>query len=121
MARSVAANGPTQRQQLMWGNAETRRRTVPYWLQQACFKRDEWTCVQCGYEGTPRAGDLHADHIVPVAEGGQDELDNVQTLCVPCHRPKTQAEAARGRARRSGKRPPPLHPAEALSAPKPLP
>lgn len=92
---------------------------MPQALQQACFKRDNWTCVKCGYEGTPRAGDLHADHIIPREEGGPDTLENLQTLCVPCHKPKIQEEAARGRQRRSGKRPPPIHPSDVLSKPAP--
>lgn len=42
-----------------------------------------------------------ADHVVPVAEGGgQCDLDNIQTLCVPCHKGKSAREAAaRRRAR----------------------
>lgn len=97
-------------------HAASQGRTVPYALQQACFKRDSWTCVQCGYLGTPNAGDLNADHVIPRAEGGEDTLENLQTLCRPCHEPKIQAEAARGRARRRPKRRPPLHPADALGA-----
>jgi 5-methylcytosine-specific restriction protein A len=27
-----------------------------------------------------------ADHIVPVVEGGDSSLDNIRTLCIPCHR-----------------------------------
>lgn len=34
-----------------------------------------------------------ADHIVPLIDGGSFGLDNLQTLCVPCHRAKTAAEA----------------------------
>jgi 5-methylcytosine-specific restriction endonuclease McrA len=67
--------------------------------------------------GTVHAGDLNADHIVPSAEGGTDDLDNLQTLCVPCHNTKTLQEAARGRQRwhQRGKRKPPLHPTDAYS------
>jgi 5-methylcytosine-specific restriction protein A len=96
-------------------HADSSGRTVPTWLQKACFNRDLNTCQRCGYVGTPGTGDLHCDHMVPIAEGGDDILENVQTLCVPCHKPKIQQEAARGRQRRSGKRRPPLHPADALS------
>jgi 5-methylcytosine-specific restriction protein A len=96
--------------------ATSTGRSVPYPLQQACFKRDHWTCLRCGYQGTPNAGDLNADHITPRAEGGQDVLSNLETLCRPCHAPKSQAEAVRGRQRRNPKRRPPVHPADALSA-----
>lgn len=90
-------------------------RNVRSGLRRACFRRDEWTCVRCGFEGQPDSGELHADHVVNRAEGGLDTLANLQTLCEPCHAIKTQQEAARGRQRRSGKRRPPLHPSDALS------
>lgn len=50
------------------------------------------------------------DHIIPRAEGGSDALDNLQGICSPHHDEKTQQEAARGRLRRSGRRPPKPHP-----------
>lgn len=37
-----------------------------------------------------------ADHIVPVIEGGTNELANLRTLCMRCHR----AETAKLRRRR---------------------
>jgi 5-methylcytosine-specific restriction protein A len=41
------------------------------------------------------------DHIVPVAEGGGScGLDNLRTLCVPCHRGETRALAGRRAAAR---------------------
>ncbi|BBY36320.1 hypothetical protein MMAN_04540 [Mycobacterium mantenii] len=87
---------------------------TPTRLRRACLRRDDYTCQQCGYQSEPNSGELHVDHIHNRAEGGADVLDNLVTLCVPCHQPKTQAEAARGRWRRSGKRRSPLHPADAL-------
>ena len=44
------------------------------------------------------------DHIIPKAEGGTDEDDNLQTLCRACHKQKTDAEKARGAARSSASR-----------------
>jgi 5-methylcytosine-specific restriction endonuclease McrA len=48
-----------------------------------------------------------ADHIMPVVEGGGGcGLDNIRTLCVPCHRRETAALAARrAAARRDAKQP----------------
>jgi 5-methylcytosine-specific restriction enzyme A len=40
-----------------------------------------------------------ADHILPVVEGGDSNLENIRTLCIPCHR-KVTAEL-RARRRRS--------------------
>jgi 5-methylcytosine-specific restriction protein A len=39
------------------------------------------------------------DHIVPLAEGGQDTETNAQPLCQACSDTKTYAEAQRGRRR----------------------
>lgn len=45
-----------------------------------------------------------ADHIVPLAEGGTNALDNYRTLCIPCHKEATKALAARlAAARREAK------------------
>lgn len=39
------------------------------------------------------------DHIVTIAAGGaRYDYSNLQSLCVPCHRKKTVADAARARA-----------------------
>lgn len=39
-----------------------------------------------------------ADHIVPVVEGGDSNLDNVRTLCIPCHKRVTAELRMRRRA-----------------------
>ncbi|WP_410171075.1 HNH endonuclease signature motif containing protein [Corynebacterium marambiense] len=49
-----------------------------------------------------------------MAEGGTDDLDNLQAVCIPCHALKTQSEAQRSRARVSRKRPRAPHPSEGL-------
>lgn len=80
-------------------DSHSSSRSVPHRLQQACFRRDDWTCQQCGYVGRQAKGDLHADHIVPRSQGGENTLDNLGTRCVRCHQPKSQAEARAGRRR----------------------
>ncbi|MFC6764623.1 HNH endonuclease [Natrinema soli] len=60
---------------------EARRKTV--------YRHDDWTCQACGRQSGPHAGDegvrLHAHHITPLAEGGSNQLSNLETLCEPCH------------------------------------
>ena len=62
-----------------------RRRThIPRGMRHEVFKRDNYTCVECGARKEDGAT-LHVDHIIPVSKGGTDELDNLQTLCSDCN------------------------------------
>ena len=58
-------------------------------LKAEIHKRDDWTCKCCGRVTT----ELELDHIVNVAQGGTDDESNLQSLCVPCHKKKTQIES----------------------------
>lgn len=48
-----------------------------------------------------------ADHIVEVSNGGETSLENIQTLCVPCHKQKTRQMHADRKFERTGIRPKP--------------
>lgn len=50
------------------------------------MRRDGYVCQRCGQILERTA--LEVDHIVPIALGGDDEDDNLQTLCVRCNRRK---------------------------------
>jgi 5-methylcytosine-specific restriction endonuclease McrA len=52
---------------------------------RAVVERDK-TCRICGGEGTD------VDHILPVAQGGQTDMENLQLLCNPCHIQKSRAD-----------------------------
>ncbi|MGE3694438.1 MAG: HNH endonuclease [Dehalococcoidia bacterium] len=62
----------------------------------AVLKRDGYGCLACGVTGVR----LEVDHIAPLAAGGSNELANLRTLCVPCHRKRR----SRVRCDRSGGR-----------------
>ncbi len=94
-----------------------RLRTDPGYLRDQVFVRDQGRCALCHADtvaiynalkrsrGKVRIAGLSfygmktiasrrslwdADHILPVAEGGgQCDLDNIRTLCLPCHRQAT--------------------------------
>jgi 5-methylcytosine-specific restriction endonuclease McrA len=71
-------------------------------LRKKVFERDNHKCVKCGADGkkkikTPYGGyktiELDADHIIPIALGGDEwDIDNVQTLCGVCHKKKTKKD-----------------------------
>ena len=66
------------------------------------LKRDNHTCVKCGYKGNAPYSDLIGDHIESIALGGEEfDVDNVQTLCIPCDKIKTKEDQAKiGKQRR---------------------
>lgn len=98
-------------------------------IRPRVFERDRGVCALCHldtvlflkhvqgarwtshYQSDPlkarhRSSWWEADHIVPVIEGGGDlGLDNIRTLCVPCHKTETATLAAR---RAAARRPPDL-------------
>lgn len=47
------------------------------------FKRDEFTCQYCG--AIPPKVILHVDHIIAVAAGGVNKMDNFITSCQSCN------------------------------------
>jgi 5-methylcytosine-specific restriction endonuclease McrA len=50
------------------------------WVREEALERDEHQCQEC------HAGQcLQVHHIVPVCMGGESSLENVTTLCRPCH------------------------------------
>lgn len=50
------------------------------------FKRDAFTCQYCGK--TPPKVVLEIDHIHPVSEGGDNDIDNLLSACFDCNRGK---------------------------------
>lgn len=68
--------------------------------QKEMKERREWPCYPKGY--FRRTYDI--DHIIPVEDGGKSIMENLQTLCVACHKKKT-AEQARNKALRKREMP----------------
>jgi 5-methylcytosine-specific restriction protein A len=100
---------------------EWKLRSDPSYLRECVFARDKGICAACGVDterwrrqrsrrtgqkrldflqqiGVPphRKSLWDADHVVPVAFGGGScGLDNIQTLCYPCHLRKTNTQKVR--------------------------
>jgi 5-methylcytosine-specific restriction enzyme A len=102
-------------------------RSSTSYLRECVFERDGGICAICGTDthrlrnrimrlpfasrmreirALQQGGVIHkrrkswweADHRVPVVEGGDSSLENMRTLCIPCHRIATRELAGRRRA-----------------------
>jgi hypothetical protein len=61
--------------------------------RQKIYDRDIWRCQMCGCDvGIHQNQTMpQCDHKVPAERGGHTELNNLQTLCIPCNLKKRQA------------------------------
>jgi 5-methylcytosine-specific restriction endonuclease McrA len=53
-------------------------------LRKKAFERDDFTCQKCKIQDKT-ARILEAHHISPLVMGGNDDLNNLITLCNDCH------------------------------------
>ncbi|WP_193197136.1 HNH endonuclease [Nostoc sp. MG11] len=66
---------------------KTPRIRIPPEVRKYVFQRDKYQCQSCGK--TTLETDLTIDHIIPLAQGGQNDISNLQTLCFTCNQQKT--------------------------------
>ena len=64
----------------------TTSRDINLRLRFRVMQRDNFKCCMCGASpAKDPAVELHIDHIVPWAKGGETTFDNLQTLCSKCN------------------------------------
>ncbi|MCS6813707.1 MAG: HNH endonuclease [Cyanobacteria bacterium] len=66
--------------------AKEPRIKIPPEVRQYVLDRDGYRCQTCGADS-----DLTIDHIIPLAQGGQNDLSNFRTLCRICNSRKGKA------------------------------
>ncbi len=83
-------DGKISREQLLEGNTGgPARRTIPLKDRWAVLKRDNYRCAKCGASpSNDHKVVLEVDHVIPVARGGGNAIDNLQTLCQGCNQGK---------------------------------
>jgi 5-methylcytosine-specific restriction endonuclease McrA len=83
---------------------EQYNRYIPQAVREAVFTRDEGRCTFIGPEGIRcnSTWNLHIDHIIPFARGGDHSLQNLRLLCGRHN--QFEAEKAYGREFMSRKR-----------------
>lgn len=79
--------------------AQYKLRADPRLMRTFIFKRDHGICAECGVVEDTLSGKWQADHIEPLFTAFGDlsywEPDNLQTLCVPCHKVKSADDMRR--------------------------
>lgn len=66
--------------------------TISRRLRFEILRRDEFTCQYCGAK--PADGtELHVDHVIPVALGGEDKASNLVAACKDCNLGKSSVPA----------------------------
>lgn len=68
-----------------------RRRVIPPRLKRQILQRDGHRCQA---KNCPNTQHLQIHHRVPIAQGGETQLDNLVTLCARCHRALHESEMA---------------------------
>ena len=63
-------------------------------IRTQVLKRDDYLCQVCLSKGVYTQA-TEVDHIKNKANGGTDSPDNLQAICSPCHKEKTQSERKR--------------------------
>lgn len=75
-----------------------KRRNIPRSLREQVLKRDNYTCLYCGEQGTqtldPDGLPWHLDHLHPVSKGGTNHPSNLVASCRSCNLVKHDATAA---------------------------
>lgn len=68
-----------------------RRKGIGKRLRYLILERDGFRCKLCGKSS--QDAKLEVDHIIPVAKGGTDSINNLRTLCIDCNRGKSDLSA----------------------------
>jgi len=68
-------------------SSERKRRYGPEFVinRKLALQRDRYTCTVCGYRSERGKGDVHDLEVHHIDPMGGSELDNLQTICLPCH------------------------------------
>lgn len=69
-------------------DGKIKRQRIPEWAARAVFYRDRGKCTFCQKDLTGLLSpqfDSHMDHIIPLANGGINDVSNLQLLCASCN------------------------------------
>jgi len=83
-------SGEISEQQLLGSVASKQARgALPLKIRWDVLKRDNYRCVKCGRSpSVDHKVRLEVDHKHPVAKNGENDIENLQTLCWECNQGK---------------------------------
>jgi len=84
-AVSVSFKLPSVIRLLRYVRIKRRFDYVPF-SRANIYARDRHRCQYCG--GSHAIGELTFDHVIPVAQGGRKDWENIVTCCIDCNRRK---------------------------------
>ena len=73
-------------------NGVLNRVSIPKWVMKAVMHRDRGMCVSCHKDltGIISISEVeNYDHIIPLANGGINDITNIQLLCENCNKSKS--------------------------------
>jgi hypothetical protein len=74
-----------------------KRSAPPEWVRRAVFHREKGKCSLCRADLSLVLSSISKyqfDHIVPVSNGGLNDITNLQLLCEPCNKRKSNSSSA---------------------------
>ena len=66
-----------------------KREKWPSWVKPTLLSRERGLCAKCNTSFLDLLADTHIDHIVPLNQGGCNDLVNLQILCTKCNLEKS--------------------------------
>jgi 5-methylcytosine-specific restriction endonuclease McrA len=62
-----------------------KRQSWPTWVKPTLIARERGYCANCGASFSELKAEPQIDHIVPLSQGGSNDLVNLQLLCSKCN------------------------------------
>lgn len=79
---------PSENRNALTKDGVPARASIPEWVKRAVFHRDRGLCTNCNSDMSglvSLAQSKHFDHVVPLAQGGINDVTNIQLLCAECN------------------------------------
>jgi len=86
-ATAIMKNKDTRKARCSKATCLQRSRiNIPPEVRHYVFQRNNYQCQSCGK--TKQETALEIDHIIPIANGGSNDMSKLQTLCHTCNKRK---------------------------------